>query len=130
MSSIKSSATTIDANVKARDIKGMAGKTANIYESISVIAKRAKQLSIEVKKELHDKLEEFVVVSETIEEVHENKEQIEISRSYEKIASPTVMATEEFLSNELEWRYPEPEVAEEELPEVTPAPPVPPVPEV
>jgi hypothetical protein len=66
---------------------------------------------------LHDKLEEFVVVTETIEEIHENKEQIEISRSYEKMASPTILATEEFLNNELEWRYPEPEVKEEEFPE-------------
>ncbi len=117
MSSIKNLATSIDANVKARDIKGMASKTANIYESISVIAKRAKQLSIEVKKELHDKLEEFVIVTETIEEIHENKEQIEISRAYEKMASPTILATEEFLTGGLEWRYPEPEVIEDEQPE-------------
>lgn len=101
MSSIKNLANSVDPNVTARDIKGMAKQTANIYESISVIAKRAKQLSIEVKKELHDKLEEFVVVTETIEEVHENKEQIEISRSYEKIASPTILATEEFLRGDL-----------------------------
>lgn len=117
MSSIKNLANTVDPNVTARDIKGMAKQTANIYESISVIAKRAKQLSVEVKKELHDKLEEFVVVTETIEEIHENKEQIEISRSYEKIASPTILATEEFLRGDLEWSYPEPEVSEDELPE-------------
>lgn len=117
MSSIKKVAITIDPNVQARDIKSMANKTANIYESISLIAKRAKQISTEVKKELHDKLEEFVVVTETIEEIHENKEQIEISRSYEKIASPTIMATEEFLTDRLEWRYPEPEITPEEKPE-------------
>ena len=115
--SIKSLATAVDPNVKASDIKEMASRSHNIYESIVVISKRARQLSAELKKELHDKLEEFVVVTETIEEIHENKEQIEISRSYEKMANPTVLATEEFLNGDLEWRYPEPVVKEEEFTE-------------
>lgn len=114
MSNIKNLSTNIDPNVKARDIKDLASRTSNIYESIAVITRRARQLSSELKKELHDKLEEFVVVTETIEEIHENKEQIEISRSYEKMASPTVIATEEFINGELEFRYPEPVVKEEE----------------
>lgn len=113
--SIKSLATAVDPNVRARDIKDMASRTQNIYESISVISKRARQLSAELKKELHDKLEEFVVVTETIEEIHENKEQIEISRSYERMASPTILATEEFLNGDLEYRYPEPVVKEDDL---------------
>lgn len=117
MSNIKNLSAAIDPNVKARDIKELASRTANIYESIAVITKRARQLSSELKKELHDKLEEFVVVTETIEEVHENKEQIEISRSYEKMASPTILATEEFINGDLEWRYPEPAVREDEFPE-------------
>lgn len=117
MSNIKNLSTAIDPNVKARDIKDLASRTANIYESIAVITKRARQLSTELKKELHDKLEEFVVVTETIEEIHENKEQIEISRSYEKMASPTILATEEFIAGDLEWRYPEPAVREDEFPE-------------
>lgn len=120
MSSIKNLANTIDPNVRARDIKDMAEHSSNIYESISIIAKRARQLSAEVKKELHDKLEEFVVVTETIEEVHENKEQIEISRSYEKIASPTILATEEFLHGGLEWKYPDPATTQDELSEEEP----------
>ncbi len=115
--SIKNLANAIDPNVKARDIKDMASKTSNIYESITAISKRARQLSAELKKELHDKLEEFVVVTETIEEIHENKEQIEISRSYEKMASPTILATEEFLNGDLEWRYPEPVMREEDITE-------------
>jgi DNA-directed RNA polymerase subunit K/omega len=115
--SIKNLANAIDPNVKARDIKDMASKTSNIYESITAISKRARQLSAELKKELHDKLEEFVVVTETIEEIHENKEQIEISRSYEKMASPTILATEEFLNGDLEWRYPEPVMREEDTTE-------------
>jgi DNA-directed RNA polymerase subunit K/omega len=117
MSNIKNLAASIDPNVKARDIKDLASKSTNIYESIAIITRRARQLSNDLKKELHDKLEEFVVVTETIEEIHENKEQIEISRSYEKMANPTILATEEFINGELEWRYPEPEVKEEEFPE-------------
>lgn len=114
MSNIRSTSSSIEPNVKARDIKDMASRSSNIYESITAIAKRARQLSVELKKELHDKLDEFVVVSETIEEIHENKEQIEISRSYERMAGPTLIATEEFLNNELEFRYPEPVEKEEE----------------
>jgi DNA-directed RNA polymerase subunit K/omega len=117
MSTIKNLAVAIDPNVKARDIKNMAARSSNIYESIAIITRRARQLSNDLKKELHDKLEEFVVVTETIEEIHENKEQIEISRSYEKMASPTILATEEFINGDLEWRYPEPVMREEEFPE-------------
>jgi DNA-directed RNA polymerase subunit K/omega len=115
MSNIKSLNSSIDPNVKARDIKDLASRTHNIYESIAVITKRARQLSSELKKELHDKLEEFVVVTETIEEIHENKEQIEISRSYEKMAHPTILATEEFINGELEHRYPEIIVRDEDI---------------
>lgn len=118
MSNIRNYASQIDPNVKARDIRELASRTRNIYESITVISKRARQLSIELKRELHEKLEEFVVVTETIEEIHENKEQIEISRSYERMPSPTLLATEEFISGELEHRYPEPvEKVEEDFPE-------------
>jgi DNA-directed RNA polymerase subunit K/omega len=117
MSNIRNYGAQVDPNVKARDIRDMASRTSNIYESITVISKRARQLSVELKRELHEKLEEFVVVTETIEEVHENKEQIEISRSYERMASPTLLATEEFIHGELEFRYPEPVEKEEEFPE-------------
>lgn len=117
MSNIRNSANQVDPNVKARDIREMASRTGNIYETITVIGKRARQLSVELKLELNEKLEEFVVVTETIEEIHENKEQIEISRSYERMASPTVLATEEFLHGDLEFRYPEPVEKEEDFPE-------------
>ncbi len=117
MSNIKNLSSAVDPNVKARDIRDLSSRTSNIYESIAVITRRARQLSQDLKKELHDKLEEFVVVTETIEEVHENKEQIEISRSYEKMANPTLLATEEFINGDLEWRYPEPVVKEVEFPE-------------
>jgi DNA-directed RNA polymerase subunit K/omega len=80
-------------------------ESGNIYETLVVISKRANQLGVELKHELHEKLEEFAVSSETIEEVTENKEQIEISKFYERLPNPAVIATEEFLKNELHHRY-------------------------
>ena len=105
MSDIKNKVQGIDPNVRARDIKNMAYKTGNLYETISINSKRANQLNMEIKKELHFKLEEFAVSSDTIEEVHENKEQIEISKFYEKLPNAAILATEEFLLGELKARY-------------------------
>ncbi|HQW11014.1 MAG TPA: DNA-directed RNA polymerase subunit omega [Saprospiraceae bacterium] len=102
---IKTKAQGIDPNCHARDIKNMAAQTSNIYESISVITLRARQLQTELKRELNHKLEEFTVSSDTIEEVQENKEQIEISKFYEKMPNPAIIATEEFLKGELTFRY-------------------------
>lgn len=105
MSDIKNKVQGVDPNVRARDIKAMAEKTGNLYETISIISKRANQLNMEIKKELHFKLEEFAVSSDTIEEVHENKEQIEISKFYEKLPNSAILATEEFLEGDLNYRY-------------------------
>ena len=84
---IKSKVQGLDPNVKARDVKSISAQTANIYESISVITRRAEQISADLKDELHSKLEEFATTSETIEEILENKEQIEISKFYERFSS-------------------------------------------
>lgn len=81
--------------------------TKNIYESLMVIAKRARQLNVQLKEELNSKLEEFAVTPDTIEEINENKEQIEISKFYEKLPNPTVIATNEFLEDKLEYRFKE-----------------------
>ena len=105
MEDIKTKVHGMDANVQARDIYSIAAKAENVYEAIAVIGKRARQLSNDLKEELHSKLEEFATTAETIEEVHENKEQIEISKFYERIPSPTIIATEEFISGELEFKY-------------------------
>ena len=104
MSDIKNKVQGIDPNVKARDIKAMSEKIGNLYEAISIISKRANQLNMEVKRELQSKLEEFAVSSDTIEEVHENKEQIEISKFYERLPNPTIIAFHEFMDRELEYR--------------------------
>ena len=105
MTDIKNQVQNIDPNASARDIKGLIKKTGNIYESLSIITKRARQLSVDIKHELHGKLEEFAVSSETIEEIQENKEQIEISKFYEKLPNPTMIATSEFVEETLEYRY-------------------------
>ena len=105
MSDIKTKVQGLDPNVRARNMDAMARKTANIYESLAIITKRARQLSVDLKHELHNKLEEFAVNSDTIEEISENKEQIEISKFYERLPNPAIIATEEFLSNEIAFRY-------------------------
>jgi DNA-directed RNA polymerase subunit K/omega len=107
MSDIKAKVQGADPNLRARDVKKLAEKTGNIYESLAVINKRARQLAIDLKQELHQKLEEFAVSSDTIEELTENKEQIEISKFYERLPSPVIIATEEFLNDDLYWRYQE-----------------------
>jgi DNA-directed RNA polymerase subunit K/omega len=87
-----------------RDMSKLAELTGNVYESVAIIAKRANQISVEMKHELNRKLEEFSSYSDTLEEVYENKEQIEISRFYEKLPKPSLVATQEFLENKLHYR--------------------------
>lgn len=105
MSDIKTQVQGMDPALRARNVKQVVKQTGNIYEALAIITKRAKQLSVDLKHELHQKLEEFAVTSDTIEEVSENKEQIEISKFYERLPNPTLIATEEFLSDELYHRY-------------------------
>lgn len=105
MSDIKSKVQGLDPNVSPRDVRGISEMTGNIYEVMSIITKRANQLSVDLKNELHSKLEEFAVVSETIEEVQENKEQIEISKFYERLPNPVLIAMNEFLNDELDYEY-------------------------
>ncbi len=105
MSDIKTKVQGLDPNIKSRDIGEMAGKTENIYEGLVIISKRARQLAVDIKHELHQKLEEFAISSDTIEEISENKEQIEISKFYERLPNPVLIATEEFLNNEIYYRY-------------------------
>lgn len=83
--------------------------TENIYEAISIIAKRANQINSDLKRELVDKLDEFATYNDSLEEVFENKEQIEVSKFYERLPKPTAMAVEEWLNNEVYHRTPETE---------------------
>jgi DNA-directed RNA polymerase subunit K/omega len=78
--------------------------TANIYESISIIARRADQINTEIKKELIDKLEEFATYNDSLEEIFENKEQIEVSKFYEKLPKPHALAVQEWLTDKIYFR--------------------------
>ena len=79
-------------------------KTDNIYEAISIAAKRAVQINSEIKKELMEKLEEFATYSDSLEEVFENKEQIEVSKFYEKLPKPHALAVQEWLDDKIYYR--------------------------
>ncbi|MDO5988591.1 DNA-directed RNA polymerase subunit omega [Flavivirga amylovorans] len=78
--------------------------TENIYESISIIARRAEQINTEIKKELIDKLEEFATYNDSLEEIFENKEQIEVSKFYEKLPKPHALAVQEWLTDKIYFR--------------------------
>ena len=114
MTDIKNRVQSLDPNVRARDINTMIDKTENIYKSLVIISKRANQISVDIKHELHSKLEEFAIQTDTIEEIQENKEQIEISKFYERLPNPAIIATEEFLQGNLEYRQRGEEVSGDE----------------
>ena len=92
------------SSIITRDINELARKTGNIYKSVSVISKRARQISSNLKEELNSKLAEFASTVDNLEEVFENREQIEISRFYERMPKPTNTATEEFLEDKVMFR--------------------------
>ena len=93
-------------NTVTRNIMDLSRETGNLYESVAIIAKRANQISVEIKQDLNKKLSEFASYNDTLEEVFENREQIEISRYYEKLPKPTLLATEEFIEGSVYWRDP------------------------
>lgn len=98
-----------NASITTRDVDKLADITGNIYESVAVISKRARQISSKMKDELNSKLAEFASTVDNLEEIFENREQIEISRFYERMPKPTNVAIDEFLGNEVMFRRPEPE---------------------
>ena len=89
-----------------RDMNSLSENVGNIYESVSIIGKRANQIDQELKMELDKKLQEFASYSDSIEEVFENREQIEISRFYEKMPKPALIATQEFIEDKIYYRNP------------------------
>ena len=82
----------------------MKGDTQNIYEAISIIAKRSTQINLDIKKELHEKLDEFATHNDSLEEIFENKEQIEVSKFYESLPKPHALAVEEWLNDRVYHR--------------------------
>jgi len=97
------SANTLNT-VETKNLLDIKSRTGNLYESIAIIAKRANQINIAIKEELHNKLEEFASHTDSLEEIHENKEQIEISKAYEKMPNPAILATQEFLEEKIYHR--------------------------
>jgi DNA-directed RNA polymerase subunit K/omega len=105
MSRLRRQISANTANVaETKDLNVIRSKTGNVYESIAIIAKRANQINISLKEELHNKLEEFASHTDSLEEIHENKEQIEISRAYERMPNPSLLATQEFLEDKIYYR--------------------------
>jgi len=96
--------------VETRNLDDIKQKTGNLYESIAIVAKRANQINISIKEELHNKLDEFASHTDSLEEIHENKEQIEISRAYERMPNPALLATQEFMEDKIYFRKEEDEL--------------------
>jgi DNA-directed RNA polymerase subunit K/omega len=90
--------------VETRNLTDIKAKTGNLYESIAIVAKRANQINIAIKEELHSKLDEFASHTDSLEEIHENKEQIEISKAYERMPNPSLLATVEFMEDKIYYR--------------------------
>lgn len=91
-------------NTITRNIMDLCEETGNIYESVAIMSKRANQISAEIKQDLNKKLAEFASYNDSLEEVFENREQIEISKYYERQPKPALVAIEEFLEGELNYR--------------------------
>jgi len=98
------------ANLITRDVDKIADQTGNIYESLVVIGKRARQISTKQKEELNSKLAEFASTVDNLEEVFENREQIEISKFYERMPKPATLATEEFIEGKVMHRLADPKL--------------------
>jgi DNA-directed RNA polymerase subunit K/omega len=94
----------VQSSVITRDLDKIAEQTGNVYQSVVVVSKRARQIAVNIKEELNNKLAEFATTVDNLEEVFENREQIEISKFYERLPKPTTTATEEFLEGKLSHR--------------------------
>lgn len=98
--------TNAPTNTVTRNLMELWEDTGNIYETVSIIGKRANQIAAEMKNDLSKKLQEFASYNDNLEEVFENREQIEISRYYEKLPKPTLIATQEYIEGKVYYRNP------------------------
>ena len=105
--------TNAPTNTVTRDVIALSSDTGNVYETIRIIGKRANQISVEMKNDLEKKLQEFASYNDNLEEVFENREQIEISRYYEKLPKPTLIATQEYIEGKVYYKIPMAEKNEE-----------------
>ena len=95
--------TNAPTTTTVHDLIEMAQPTGNIYETVCIISKRANQIAVEIKKDLEKKLQEFASMNDNLEEISENREQIEISKYYEKLPKPTLIATQEYIDGKLAY---------------------------
>src|SRR3954470_22863656 len=98
--------TNAEQSIVTRDIRRFDAPTGNIYEAVSIMSKRANQISSEIKEELATKLQEFSTHTDNLEEVFENREQIEVSKHYEKMPKPALIGIQEFLEDKIYYRNP------------------------
>ncbi len=98
--------TNAPTNTVTRDLMELCKDTGNIYETVAILGKRANQVSIAMKEELTRKLQEFGSSQDNLEEIFENEEQIQISRYYERLPKPTLIATQEFIEGKVYYRNP------------------------
>lgn len=98
--------TNAPTNTITRNVMELCEDTGNIYETVAIIGKRANQIGVEMKNDLSKKLQEFSSYNDNLEEVFENREQIEISRYYEKLPKPTLIATQEYIEGKVYYRNP------------------------
>jgi DNA-directed RNA polymerase subunit K/omega len=96
-----------------RNLYDMDNPTGNLYQTVAIVAKRANQISVQMKQELNIKLEEFTSFTDNLEEVFENREQIEISKFYERLPKPTLIAIQEFMEGKVYYRTPDITATEE-----------------
>lgn len=94
-------------SIVTRDVQKIGEEIGNVYETVAIISKRARQVSSNIKEELSGKLAEFASSVDNLEEVFENREQIEISKFYERMPKPSAIAIEEFVEDKVMYRYPE-----------------------
>lgn len=98
--------TNAPGSTTTKDMMSLSAETGNVYETVRIIGKRANQITIEMKRDLEKKLQEFASYNDNLEEVFENREQIEISRYFERLPKPTLIATQEFVEGEVYYRNP------------------------
>lgn len=104
----------INPSIQTFDVDEIAEKSDNLYASVAIASKRARQIAVQMKEELSHKLADFATTVDNLEEIFENKEQIEISKYYERLPKPTNIGLNQFMNDELEFRYKEIEEGENE----------------
>ena len=101
--------TTAPVSTVTRDIDRLESDTGNIYETVIIVARRSNQIAVEMKEELNKKLDEFASYTDNLEEIFENREQIEISKFYERLPKPTLIALQEYIDTNVYYRVTEPQ---------------------